>query len=84
MHQSAKVLLEARRDKKEGEKRKKEKGRRKMTKKREKVRERKKVWKEREGKEMCRLDRSRFQAAPTPETSHGFRGSAGLKGITLS
>lgn len=82
MHQSAKVLLEARRDKKEGEKRKKEKGRRKMTKKRE--RERKKVWKEKEGKEMCRLDRSRFQAAPTPETSHGFRGSAGLKGITLS
>lgn len=83
MHQSAKVLLEARRDKKEGEKRKKEKGRRReMTKKRE--RERKKVWKEKEGKEMCRLYRSRFQAAPTPETSHGFRGSAGLKGITLS
>lgn len=27
---------------------------------------------------------SRIQAAPTPETSHGFRGSAGLKGITLS
>lgn len=53
-----------------------------MTKKRE--RERKKVWKEKEGKEMCRLYRSRFQAAPTPETSHGFRGSAGLKGITLS
>lgn len=27
---------------------------------------------------------SRIQAARTPETSHGFRGSAGLKGITLS
>lgn len=83
MHQSAKVLLEARRDKKKkGEKRKKEKGRRKMTEKRE--RERKKVGKEKEGKKMRRLYRSRLQAAPTPETSHGFRGSAGLKGITLS
>lgn len=42
MHQSAKVLLEARRDKKEGEKRKKEKGRRReMTKKRERERGRK-------------------------------------------
>lgn len=69
MHQSAKVLLEARRDKKEGEKRKKEKGRRReMTKKRE--RERKKVWKEKEERKCvgC-IDRGfklhRHQKRPT-------------------
>ena len=47
-------------------------------------RERKREVGEKEGKERCRLCRSRVQAAPVLETSHGFRGSAGLKGITLS
>lgn len=70
MHQSAKVLLEARRDKKGGEKRKKEKGRRReMTKKRERERGRKCGKRKKERKCVGCIDRGfklhRHQKRPT-------------------